>query len=79
MYVISQVYVIYVAIMFLFPLQMFMNYCLQYPEESLIVLRRKRSICFVFNKKILNPTKLLLIALTCCFDASFQFELILNL
>ena len=64
MYVISQVYVIYVAVMLLFPLQMFMYYCLYYPEEGLIVLSRKRSICFAFNKKkMLNPTKLLLIAL----------------
>ena len=42
---------------------MFMFCCLKYPEEGLIVLIQKRSICFVVNKKMLNPTKLLLIAL----------------
>ena len=62
MYVINQVYVIYVAVMLLFPLQMFMYYCLKYPEEGLIVLSRKRSICLLLIK-MLNPKKLLLIAL----------------
>ena len=52
MYVISQVYVIYVAVMLLFPLQMFMYYCLWYPEEGLIVLSRKRSLCIAFNKNV---------------------------
>ena len=62
MYVISQVYVIYVAVMLLFLLQMFMYYCLYYPEEGLIVLSRKRSICFALNKNV-KSKKLLLIAL----------------
>ena len=38
--------------MLLFPSQMFMYYCLLYPEEGLIVLSRKRSISFAFNKNV---------------------------
>ena len=52
MYVISQLYVIYVAVVLLFPLQRFMYFRLQYPEEGLIVLSRKRLICFDFNKNV---------------------------
>ena len=52
MYIISQLYVIYVAVKLLFPLHMLMYYCLYYPEKGLIVLSRKRLICFAFNKNV---------------------------
>ena len=60
--------------MFLFPLQMFMYYCLQYPEEGLIVLSRKRSIYFVFNKKIKKNVKSNKVA-AYCFDMVLQINL----
>ena len=65
MYLISQVYVIYVAVMLLFLLQMFMYYCLYYPEKGLIVLSRKRSICFALNKNVKSKK-----VAAYCFDKS---------
>ena len=70
MYVSSQVYVIYVAVMLLFPLQMFMYYCLRYPEQGLIVLSRKRSICFAFNKNVKSNK-----VAAYCFDMVLQTNL----
>ena len=65
MYHISQVFVIYVAVMLLFLLQMFMYYCLYYPEKGLIVLSRKRSICFALNKNVKSKK-----VAAYCFDKS---------
>ena len=70
MYLISQVYIIYVAVMLLFLLQMFMYYCLYHPEEGLIVLSRKRSICFALNKNVKSKK-----VAAYCFDMVLQINL----
>ena len=64
MYVISQLYIINVAVMLLvsFADVYVPYYCLIHLDEGLIVLSRKRSICFGFDKNVESSK----VAAYCC-------------